>query len=66
MIMKKTNILSNTLIRNSIIWAAIMIISYLILGDAYKKVNLILLSGFLIELSRHNTLKNKSTTKKNN
>lgn len=66
--MKKTkNIFSNTLIRNSVIWAAVMIISYLFLGDAYKKFNLILLGGFLIELSRNNTLKtklNKSNKKK--
>jgi len=65
---KKTKqFLSNTIIINSIVWATVMIVSYLILGEAYKKISLILLSGFFIEFLRYNLAKNKldkTTSKK--
>ncbi len=65
---KKTKqFLSNTIIINSIVWATVMIVSYLILGEAYKKISLILLSGFFIEFLRYNSAKNKldkTTSKK--
>ena len=51
--------LSKTIIINSIVWATVMIVSYLILGDAYKKISYILLSGFFIEFLRMNSAKNK-------
>ena len=51
--------LSNTIIINSIVWATVMIVSYFILGEAYKKINFILLSGFFIEFLRYNSTKNK-------
>lgn len=51
--------LSKTIIINSIVWATVMIVSYLILGEAYKKISLILLSGFFIEFLRYNSAKNK-------
>ena len=59
--------LSQTIIINSIVWATVMIVSYLILGDAYKKINLILLSGFFIEFIRISSAKNnlkKTSSKK--
>lgn len=65
---KKTKkFLSNTIIINSIVWATVMIVSYFILGDAYEKINYILLSGFFIEFIRMNSAKNKldkTTSKK--
>jgi hypothetical protein len=51
--------LSNTIIINSIVWATVMIVSYFILGDAYKKISYILLSGFFIDFLRMNSAKNK-------
>jgi hypothetical protein len=36
-----------------------MIVSYFILGDAYKKISYILLSGFFIDFLRMNSAKNK-------
>ena len=51
--------LSKTIIINSIVWATVMIVSYFILGEAYKKISLILLSGFFIEFLRYNSAKNK-------
>ena len=51
--------LSNTIIINSIVWATTMIVSYLILGEAYEKISLILLSGFFIEFLRFSSVKNK-------
>lgn len=59
--------LSNTIIINSIVWATVMIASYFILGEAYKKISIILLSGFFIEFLRYNSAKNKlkkTTSKK--
>lgn len=59
--------LSNTIIINSIVWATVMLVSYFILGEAYKKISLILLSGFFIEFLRSNSAKNKldkTTSKK--
>ena len=65
---KKTKqFLSNTIIINSIVWATVMIVSYFILGEAYEKISLILLSGFFIEFLRYNSAKNKlnkTTSKK--
>jgi hypothetical protein len=49
--------LSNTIIINSIVWATVMIVSYFILGDAYKKISYILLSGFFIDFLRMNSAK---------
>jgi len=66
-IKKTKQFLSNTIIINSIVWATVMIVSYLILGDAYEKINYILLSGFFIEFIRINSAKNKldkTTSKK--
>jgi len=66
---KKTKrFISNTIIINSIVWATVMLISSYILGEAYKKISLILLSGFFIEFLRYNSLKNKLDKKpsKNN
>jgi preprotein translocase subunit SecF len=51
--------LSNTIIINSIVWAAVMLVSYFILGEAYKKISFILLIGFFIEFLRYNSAKNK-------
>jgi preprotein translocase subunit SecG len=51
--------LSKTIIINSIVWATVMIVSYMILGDAYEKISYILLSGFFIEFLRMNSVKNK-------
>ena len=59
--------LSNTIIINSIVWATVMIVSYFILGEAYKKINFILLIGFFIEFLRYNSAKkklDKTTSKK--
>lgn len=56
---KAKQFLSNTIIVNSIVWATVMIVSSLILGEAYKKISLILLSGFFIEFSRYSAAKNK-------
>ncbi|MGK0447364.1 MAG: preprotein translocase subunit SecF [Polaribacter sp.] len=59
--------LSNTIIINSIVWAAVMLVSYFILGEAYKKISFILLIGFFIEFLRYNSTKNKldkTTSKK--
>jgi len=57
---KKTKqFLSNTIIINSIVWATVMIVSYFILGEAYKQISFILLSGFFIEFLRYNSAKNK-------
>jgi hypothetical protein len=59
--------LSNTIIINSIVWATVMIVSYFILGEAYKKISYILLIGFFIEFLRYNSAKNKldkTTSKK--
>jgi preprotein translocase subunit SecF len=59
--------LSNTIIINSIVWATVMIVSYFILGEAYKKISFILLIGFFIEFLRYNSAKNKldkTTSKK--
>ena len=59
--------LNQSIIINSIIWATVMIVSYFILGEAYKKISLILLSGFFIEFLRHNSVKNdlkKNSSKK--
>ena len=57
---KKTKqFLSSTIVINSIVWAAVMIVSYVILGDAYEKISLILLSGFFVEFFRLNSAKNK-------
>jgi hypothetical protein len=58
--------LSKTIIINSIVWATVMIVSYLILGDVYEKISYILLSGFFIEFLRNNSVKNKldNTTSK--
>ncbi len=51
--------LSNTIIINSIVWATVMIVSYIVLGDDYQKISYILLSGFFIEFLRINSAKNK-------
>jgi preprotein translocase subunit SecF len=59
--------LSNTIIINSIVWATVMIVSYFILGEAYKKISFILLIGFFIEFLRYNSAKkklDKTTSKK--
>jgi len=59
--------LSNTIIINSIVWATVMIVSYIVLGDDYQKISYILLSGFFIEFLRINSAKNKfpkTTSKK--
>lgn len=59
--------LSNTLIINSIVWATVMIVSYFILGEAYKKISFVLLIGFFIEFLSYNSAKNKlhkTTSKK--
>jgi len=57
---KKTKqFLSNTIIINSIVWATVMIVSYFILGEAYKQISFILLSGFFIQFLRYNSAKNK-------
>ena len=59
--------LSNTLIINSIVWATVMVVSYIVLGDDYQKISYILLSGFFIEFIRINSAKNtfpKTTSKK--
>jgi hypothetical protein len=65
---KKTKqFLSNTIIINSIVWATVMIVSSLVLGDAYEKISFILLSGFFIEFLRYTSAKNKldkTTSKK--
>ncbi len=64
---KVKKFLSNTLIINSIVWATVMIVSYLILGDAYEKISFILLSGYFIEFLRYSSAKNKldkTTSKK--
>lgn len=64
---KVKQFLSNTIIINSIVWATVMIASYLILGEAYKKISMILLSGFFIEFLRISSAKNKlnkASTKK--
>jgi len=65
---KKTKqFINNTIIINSIVWATVMLISYFILGEAYKKISYILLSGFFIEFLRYNSVKNKlnkTTSKK--
>ena len=64
---KKKQFLSNTIIINSIVWATVMIVSYFILGEAYKEISFILLSGFFIEFLRYNSAKNKldkTTSKK--
>ena len=66
-IKKTKQFLSNTIIINSIVWATVMIVSYFILGEAYKKISFILLSGFFIEFLRYNSVKNKldkTTSKK--
>jgi hypothetical protein len=66
-IKKAKQFLSNTLIINSIVWATVMIVSSLILGEEYKKISFILLSGFFIEFSRYSSTKNKlekTTSKK--
>jgi hypothetical protein len=36
-----------------------MLVSYFILGEAYKKISFILLIGFFIEFLRYNSAKNK-------
>lgn len=59
---KVKQFLSNTIIINSIVWATVMIVSYFILGDDYKKISYILLSGFFIEFLRMNSVKNKLNT----
>jgi hypothetical protein len=59
---KVKQFLSNTIIINSIVWATVMIVSYFILGDAYEKINYILLCGFFIEFLRMNSAKNKLNT----
>lgn len=51
--------LNNTIIINSIVWATVMVVSYLVLGAAYEKINLILLSGFFIEFMRYTSARNK-------
>ena len=57
---KKTKqFLSNSIIITSLVWAAVMIVSYFILGEAYKKISFILLIGFFIEFMRYTSLKNK-------
>ncbi len=56
---KITQFLSNTIIVNSIVWATVMLVSYFILGEDYKKISYILLSGFFIEFLRINSAKNK-------
>jgi hypothetical protein len=64
---KMKQFLTNTIIINSIVWATVMVVSYFILGDAYKKISLILLTGFFIEFLRYNSAKNKldkTTSKK--
>jgi len=64
---KLKQFLSNTIIINSIVWATVMLVSYLVLGEDYKKINFILLSGFFIEFLRINSAKNKlnkTTSKK--
>ncbi len=58
-IKKTKKFLSKTIIINSIVWATVMIVSYFILGEAYKKISFILLSGFFIEFLRYNSAKNK-------
>jgi hypothetical protein len=66
-IKKAKQFLSNTLIINSIVWATVMIVSSLILGEEYKKINFILLGGFFIEFLRYSSTKNKlekTTSKK--
>ncbi len=66
-IKKAKQFLSNTIIINSIVWATVMIVSYLILGEEYKKISFILLIGFFIEFLRYNSAKNKlekTTSKK--
>ncbi|WP_034057196.1 hypothetical protein [Lacinutrix jangbogonensis] len=66
---KKTKqFLSNTLIINSIVWATVMLVSSFVLGEAYSKINFILLSGFFIEFMRYASAKNKlekTASKKN-
>lgn len=66
-IKKAKQFLSNTIIINSIVWATVMIVSYFILGEAYEKISLILISGFFIEFLRYISAKNKlnKTTSKN-
>lgn len=64
---KTKRFLNNTIIINSMVWALVMIVSYLILGDAYKKISLILLAGFFIEFLRYSSIKNnlnKTSSKK--
>lgn len=58
-IKKATRFLSNSIIINSLVWATVMILSYFILGEDYKKISYILLSGFFIEFLRFNSTKNK-------
>jgi hypothetical protein len=58
-IKKATQFLSTTIIINSLVWATVMILSYFILGEDYKKISYILLSGFFIEFLRYNSAKNK-------
>ncbi len=62
------NFLSNTFIRNSLVWAAIMISSALVLGEDYKKISFILLIGFFMELIRQSSGQNakvKADSKEN-
>ena len=56
---KMKQFLSMTIIINSIVWETVMIVSYLILGDDYKKISYVLLSGFFIEFLRYISIKNK-------
>ncbi len=56
---KLKQFLSKTIIINSLVWATVMIVSSIILGEAYKKVNFILLTGFFIEFLRYCSAKNK-------
>ena len=64
---KMKQFLSSTIVINSLVWATVMIVSYFILGHAYKKISFILLIGFFIEFLRFNSVKNKlnkTTSKK--
>tara|TARA_R110002050_G_scaffold266416_3_gene407849 strand:- start:4693 stop:4905 length:213 start_codon:yes stop_codon:yes gene_type:complete len=55
---KTKQLLSRTFIIHSLVWAAVMISSYLILGEDYQKISLILLMGFFVELLRYASVKN--------
>jgi hypothetical protein len=66
---KLIQILTRIQIISSIVWAILLLICYQVLGESYKEISLILISGFFIEFllissSKNNLKKQNAQTER--